>query len=251
MDQKKVVLITGSSGGIGTTLCELYARNDFHVVAVDFCEPSIRNDLVRFIKADIKDPRTPEKIMFSIKKIENKLDILINNAAYQLCKSIENTSIQEWNDVFATNITAPFLLIKEALPLLKETRGNIVNIVSVHSFASSDDIAAYAASKGALTALTRNAALEFAQYGVRVNAVAPGAVDTPMLREGLLRWADKSSTIDTLLNDIGKKHPLGRICTPAEVSDVVYFLSDNTRASFITGSVLNVDGGVLAKLATE
>ena len=132
---------------------------------------------------------------------------------------------------------------------LRRSRGAVVNVASVHAFATSAGAAPYAASKGAIVALTRAAALEWAP-DVRVNAVAPGAVDTGMLRQGVQRWAPPEA-VDAELERLAARIPLGRIGRPEEIAEAILFLADGRRSSFITGQVLVADGGALARLSTE
>lgn len=169
-----------------------------------------------------------------------RIDALVNNAALQIVKPLAETTDANWATVMATNATAPFMAIREALPFLHASRGAVVNVSSVHAIATSTQVAAYAASKGALLALTRAAALELGPMGVRVNAVLPGAIDTPMLNPA-----------DDAREDLARRTPLGRIGRPEEVASVALFLADGTRSSFVTGQGWIVDGGAIARLGTE
>jgi NAD(P)-dependent dehydrogenase (short-subunit alcohol dehydrogenase family) len=161
------------------------------------------------------------------------------------------TSPEEWDQVFACNARSVFLSVKQAYPMLKKNGGAIVNVSSVHAVATSCGIAAYAASKGALLALTRAMALEFGPENVRVNAVLPGAVDTPMLHAGLSRGHVQGDTIAKLVRGLGKKHVMGRVGKPHEIGQTILFLADAERSSFMTGQALIVDGGATARLSTE
>lgn len=134
---------------------------------------------------------------------------------------------------------------------MKRVGGSVVNISSVHAVATSAGIAAYASSKGALLALTRAMALEFGTDGIRVNAVLPGAVDTPMLHAGLSRGHLNGDTTTKLLRGLGKKHVMGRVGKPSEIGQTILFLADNEKSSFMTGQALIVDGGATARLSTE
>jgi len=151
----------------------------------------------------------------------------------------------------ATNAAAPFVAIREAIPYLRKAQGAVVNVASVHALATSAGIAAYAASKGALVALTRSAALELGPDGVRVNAVIPGAIDTKMLRGDAGRALDGAGGSEEGLAEIAARTPLGRIGRPEEIAQAVLFLADGERSSFVTGQTLVADGGVLARLASE
>lgn len=121
----------------------------------------------------------------------------------------------------------------------------------MHAFATSKNISSYAATKGGILAFTRALSLELAKYNIRVNAILPGAVNTNMLREGLKRNIKEGQNLDSILKDIEKKHPLGRIGEPEEIEKAIYFLADNNELSFITGQSLIVNGGAMAQLSTE
>jgi NAD(P)-dependent dehydrogenase (short-subunit alcohol dehydrogenase family) len=155
-----------------------------------------------------------------------------------------------WDEVFAVNVKGVFLVAKAALPYLRlSTRGTVVVVSSVQAHATQAGVAAYAASKGALNALVRSMAIDEAPYGVRVNAVCPGSVDTPMLRWSARRFSDGSDEgTQQAIDDWGRSHPLGRVAQPVEIAEVVGFLA-SPRASFVTGEDVRVDGGLLATLA--
>jgi len=154
----------------------------------------------------------------------------------------------------AANLRSVFLGVKLAYPLLKARGGAaVVNISSVHAIQTSTNIAAYAASKGGLLALTRAMAIEFALDNIRVNAILPGAVDTPMLRAGLNRGhvSVSGGDVQDRLDNLARKTVNGRIGTPEEIAHAIYFLADNEQSSFMTGQALVVDGGATARLSTE
>ena len=153
-------------------------------------------------------------------------------------------------EVFAVNVKGVFFAAKAALPYLRRsTRGAVVVVSSVQAHATQAAVAAYAASKGALNALVRSMAVDEAPYGVRVNAVCPGSVDTPMLRLSARRFSDGSEEgAQQAIDDWGRSHPLGRVAQPIEIAEVVGFLA-SPRASFVTGEDVRVDGGLLATLA--
>jgi NAD(P)-dependent dehydrogenase (short-subunit alcohol dehydrogenase family) len=144
-----------------------------------------------------------------------------------------------------------FNAVKESYDLLKEGNSSIVNIGSVHAYATSRNISAYAASKGALLAFTRALALEFIDDGIRVNCVVPGAVNTNMLVEGLTRANDGFETTQVMLDRLGLRHPIKRVGEPAEIANLIYFLTDNTQSAYITGQSFVIDGGALTQLSTE
>jgi len=248
---KRTVVITGVSSGIGEASAKLFKESGWQVIGVSRRKPADPSILDHFHSADLSDPETPGRIHAEMIKITKDIQALVNNAAYQVCKPFVETTAEEWDRVFSTNVRAAFLLIKLLYPYLKKNRGSIVNVSSVHAIATSKDIAAYASSKGALLAMTRAAALEFGEDGVRVNALVPGAVDTPMLRDGLSRGHVKGTTTQELVDDLGSRHVFGRIGTPEEIAQSVLFLADNDRSSFMTGQALIIDGGATARLSTE
>jgi len=247
------MLITGAAGGIGRATVKLFAEKGWRVVGVDrqpfgngFPEDGL------FIRADISNPASINTIFDLTKGFTNTLDALINNAAYQVIKPLLDTSVEEWDAVMASNLRSVFLAAKLAFPLLETSGGGaIVNVSSVHAVATSKDISAYAASKGGLLALTRAMAIEFAPSNVRVNAILPGAVDTPMLRAGLGRDHAGGGSIDQRLENLARNTVSGKIGTPEEIATAIFFLSDNQQSSFMTGQALIVDGGATARLSTE
>jgi len=246
---KKTVLITGVAGGIGSATAHIFANAGWHVIGVDLNETEI-NDVHHFIQADVSDVKDSKRIFDEIGEREGQIDALVNNAAIQICKPLLETSPDEWDTVMATNVRSVYLAVRHAHPLMRLNGGAIVNVSSVHAIATSANIAAYAASKGALLALTRAIAIEFAPDKIRVNAVLPGAVDTPMLRAGLNREHIQGYNTEVLMNELGTKHVIGRVGQPEEIGKTIMFLAD-CQSSFITGQSIIVDGGATARLSTE
>jgi NAD(P)-dependent dehydrogenase (short-subunit alcohol dehydrogenase family) len=247
------MLITGAAGGIGRATVRLFAQSGWRVIGVDraeFGEDFPENGL--FIQADISDPNQIHEIYARASGFTSKLDAVVNNAAVQISKPLIETSVEEWDMVMASNLRSVFLGAKLAYPLLKEAGGGaIVNTSSVHAVATSANIAAYAASKGGLLALTRALAIEFAPANIRVNAILPGAVDTPMLRAGFNRGHVGSGSMNERLENLARKTVNGRVGQPEEIAHCIYFLADSTQSSFMTGQALIVDGGATARLSTE
>jgi glucose 1-dehydrogenase len=206
----------------------------------------------KFIQAEISNPEGLGTLFEQVKKISPILNAVVNNAAVQIAKPILETSVEEWDEVISTNLRSAFIIAKLAHPLLKAAGNSaIVNVSSVHAVATSANISAYAASKGGLLALTRAMAIEFARDNIRVNAILPGAVDTPMLRAGLQRGHVGGNTISDRLENLARKTVNGRVGTPEEIAHAIYFLADSTQSSFMTGQALIVDGGATARLSTE
>jgi NAD(P)-dependent dehydrogenase (short-subunit alcohol dehydrogenase family) len=251
MDER-IVAITGVAGGIGAATAKVFAESGWHVVGIDR-RASAKEAAAchHFIQADVSTEDAPHLIAEQIGSRYGKLDALVNNAACQICKPLVETTAAEWDQIFACNVRSIHLSVAKAYPLLKKAAGAIVNVSSVHAVATSKGIGAYAASKGALLALTRAMALEFGEDGVRVNAVLPGAVDTAMLHAGLSRGHVEGDDIGKLVRGLGKKHVMGRVGKPREIGQAILFLADGDRSSFMTGQAMTVDGGATARLSTE
>lgn len=247
----QVVAITGAAGGIGQATAELFSQQGWQVVGIDWHLPENSHsqyDLA--IQADVSQPEAWQKIHEQISQRWEQLDGLVNNAAVQICQPLLEMSLSQWEQTMAVNLRSVFLSVRHLHPLLKAVKGAIVNVSSVHAVATSANIGAYAASKGGMLALTRALAIELAP-SIRVNAVLPGAVDTPMLREGLQRGHLQGQNLQDLIEQLGSRHLMGRIGQPPEISEAIYFLIDNARSSFLTGQALVVDGGAIACLSTE
>jgi glucose 1-dehydrogenase len=250
---EKFVLITGAAGGIGRAAVRLFMEKGWRVIGVDrapFGDDFPADGL--FIQSEISQSESVESIFHRLKSFTSSLNSLVNNAAVQLAKPLIETSVDEWDMVIANNLRPAFLFAKMTYPFFKTAGGGaIVNVSSVHAVQTSANIAAYAASKGGLLALTRAVAIEFAKDNIRVNAVLPGAIDTPMLRAGLDRGHVAGDDIYARLDNLARKTVNGRIGTPDEIAHAIYFLADDDQSSFMTGQAMIVDGGATARLSTE
>lgn len=247
----RVALITGVAGGIGQAIAPCFQLEGWYVVGIDQKPDPGLTGVDRYIQADAADPQKIEGAIAHITETVGRLDALVNNAAIQVCKPVIETSIAEWDRVMEVNMRSVFLWSKTAYPLLKAAQGSIVNVSSVHAVATSANIAAYAASKGALVAFTRALAIEFAADQIRVNAILPGAVDTPMLRAGLERGHLSGTNVMELMHQLGQKTVMGRVGQPEEIAQAILFLADNHRSAFMTGQALVIDGGATIRLSTE
>lgn len=249
----RTMLITGAAGGIGRATVHLFAKRGWRVIGVDrhdFGTDFPQGSL--FIRSDVSIGANMESIFDQARAFTDTLDALINNAAIQVNRPLLETSVEEWDAVQGHNIRSVFLGIKLAHPLLKARGGGaIVNVSSVHAVATSAGVAAYAASKGGLLALTRAVAIEFAIDNIRCNTILPGAVDTPMLRDGLDRGHLVGMDINARLDNLARKTVNGRVGRPEEIAHAIYFLADSEQSSFMTGQALIVDGGATARLSTE
>ena len=247
----KVALITGTSSGIGNATAKLFAHEGWHVIGVARRKMNKPEGINHYISGDVSKVSDVQRIFDEITNEEGRIDALINNAGIQICKPLIETTIDEWDAIMNTNVRSIFLCVKNAYPLMHEHGGSIVNVSSVHAIATSANIAAYAASKGAILALTRAMAIELAHENIRVNAVLPGAVDTPMLHEGFMRGHLGISDPQQQIEELSRRTVIGRVGMPKEIAQAILFLADESRSSFITGQMLVVDGGATAKLSTE
>ncbi|MEE8574018.1 MAG: SDR family oxidoreductase [Thermodesulfobacteriota bacterium] len=248
---KKTALITGGSSGIGRGAALLFSAKGYDVICVDKTDCKEVTEGIRCINCDLKSPEAIEELISSLSKEIGSIDVLVNNAAVQVSKPLVEITPGEWDLQMDVNVRAAYLLIRATYPVLKKPGASIINVSSVHTVSTSANMAAYAATKGALEAMSRALAVEFASDGIRVNAVLPGAVDTPMLRKSMERGSLTGGGVDERLSVLADKTPLKRIGTAAEIAESILFLSDNERSSFITGTSLVIDGGVLARLSTE
>jgi NAD(P)-dependent dehydrogenase (short-subunit alcohol dehydrogenase family) len=235
-----VVLVTGAAGGIGTAVVGAFAEAGWSALATDRRGEGAPTRAAHHFTVDVSREEDVLALFEKVREKTDRLDALVNNAAIQVFKSLLETESEDWDAVMASNLRSAYLLARQAHPLLRAAGGR--GVVG-HAVATSIDIAAYAASKGGLVALTRAMALEFAQDGIRVNAVLPGAVDTPMLRDGLQRSFLEGATVADRIRELGRRTALGRVGRPEEIAQSILFMADGARSSFITGQTLIVDGG--------
>lgn len=247
----RVALVTGVGGGIGSATATSFSSAGWRVVGTDVRDVPRTPDLAHFARCDVSKESDVADLVSEIERRFGRLDSVVNNAAIQIAKPIIETTIEEWDLLMAVNVRAAYITIRKTYPLLAASHGSIVNVSSVHAIATSSNIACYAASKGALTALSRALAIELASVGIRVNAILPGAVDTGMLRAGLSRGHVTGETVEQRLDELAQKTVIGRVAAPEEIARVIVFLADSTQSSFMTGQALVVDGGATARLSTE
>jgi NAD(P)-dependent dehydrogenase (short-subunit alcohol dehydrogenase family) len=251
--KQRFVVITGAAGGIGKASIELFSKKGWNVIGIDRAPYTGEfPGFGTFIQADVSKEKAWSDIKEIITDITNSIAAIVNNAAIQVTKPLVETTVKEWDQVLNTNLRSVFLAIKTLYPYLKEDDGGaIVNVSSVHAVATSKDIAAYAASKGGMLALTRALAIEMAPDNIRVNAVLPGAVDTDMLRAGLNRDHAGGGSAQERLDNLAKNTVSGKIGKPEEIARIIHFLADQDESSFITGQPIVIDGGATARLSTE
>lgn len=247
----RAALISGISGGIGSATAQLFLKEGWSVIGTDIKIDMTPCDNLTCFEFDASDPDQSSHFFSELQAKGITLSALVNNAAIQICKPLIETTPAEWDHVMANNLRSVYLMVKNSYPLMKDSGGSIVNVSSVHANSTSANIAAYAASKGAVVSLTRALSVELAPDNIRVNAILPGAVDTLMLRNGLNRGHLDSYEINDRLQQLADRHLLGRIGNPDEIGEGILFLCDGDKSSFITGQTLVIDGGALAKLSTE
>ena len=206
-----------------------------------------------FLHANVTDPAAMDALVAACLARYGRMDAAFNNAGVlPPQRPIHEVTPEEMNLAIDVDFKGVFFAMQsEIRHFLKVGGGAIVNVSSVHAVATSAGVAAYAASKGGLLALTRAMAIEFAPDNVRANAILPGAVDTPMLRASLGRAHMSGNSIQLRLENLARKTVSGKVGTPAEIARAIYFLADAAQSSFMTGQALVVDGGATCRLSTE
>lgn len=249
---ERSVLVTGSAGGIGAATVKYFHARGWNTFATDCRDQGSDLEHVQFVPCDVSDPESVDELFGWLGDKTEALHALVNNAAIQISKPVTEMTVEEWDATMASNLRSVFLTVRAGHELLKAAaHAAIVNVSSVHAVATSTGIAAYAASKGGLLALSRAIAIEFADDQIRVNAILPGAVDTEMLRSGLGRGHVQGDSVDVRLQELGQRTVMGRVAEPEEIAAAIYFLADGEQSSFMTGNALVVDGGATARLSTE
>ena len=243
----KVAFVTGATSGIGQACAVAFANAGAKVVCVGRKEDALADVARRIreigaevltIQADLAVESEAERAISHAVERFGGVDVLVNAAGHISSGTIENTSLEAWDEMMNVNVRAAFQLMQKALPSLIDRRGNIVNVSSVTGLRAFPGVLAYCVSKAAMDQLTRCASLELAAKGVRVNAVNPGVVVTQIHKRGGM--TDDAYT--AFLEHSKTTHPLGRTGHPEEIADLVLFLASE-QASWITGATYSIDGG--------
>jgi NAD(P)-dependent dehydrogenase (short-subunit alcohol dehydrogenase family) len=238
---QKVATVTGAARGIGLATVKRFLADGWRVALLDIDEETLnrsvadlRTDAVLAICCDVADAAGVAKAFAAVAQTFGRLDVLVNNAGIAIFKPILNTTYKEWSRVLAVNLTGPFLCTQAAAPLISDSGGGaVVNITSISGLRASTLRTAYGTSKAGLAHLTQQQAIELASLGIRVNAVAPGPVDTAMAK------AVHTPEIRAAYHDA---IPLNRYGLEHELAEAIFFLCSD-RAGYITGQTIAVDGG--------
>lgn len=254
--KNKTVIVTGAGKGMGRACAERLAKSGSDLILIDKDERSLvkcyedikmnKKCSVTYYNVDVSIEKEVERLFSQIIKSYENIDGLVNCAGIQTYGTVEETAVDDWDKVFNINVKSIFLMSKYAIPLMKNKKegASIVNISSVQAFSTQKSVAAYSATKGAINTLTKAMAVDHAVDKIRVNAICPGSINTPMLQNSAQIFSDD---FENMLSTWGKMHPLGRIGEAKEVAEVVLFLI-SSRASFVTGSLYTVDGGLTSAL---
>lgn len=248
----KTVVVTGGALGIGRAACEIFASRAASVSVLDWddsagealvSELGAKGGRSSFHKVNVADRDAVETAVAATVEEFGSIDALVVSAGIQRYGTALTTDDAQWEEVLGVNLKGAWNAARACLPHLLESRGPIVNVSSVQALASQQNVLAYTVSKHGLIGLTRSMAMDFARVGVRVNAVCPGTVDTPMLK-----WAASlDPNPESVYDACNAMHPLGRIARPSEIAEVVVFLAHES-SSFVTGSVWTADGGLLTQI---
>jgi len=239
---QKVALVTGAARGIGLATAKRLLAEGWSVALLDIDGDTLKSavaglakgDRTLALECDVSDARAVAAAIDELAKRFGRLDALINNAGVAVFASVLETSDADWSRILSVNLSGPFFCTKAAVPLMREHGGGaIVNITSISAVRASTLRSAYGTSKAALAHLTKQLAVELASLGIRVNAVAPGPVDTAMA---------KAVHTPEIRADYHDAIPLNRYGLEEELAEAIFFLSSE-RSSYITGQVLAVDGG--------
>jgi len=236
----KVALVTGGRMGIGQAIARRLRDEGARVFTAQ------RGEDAEFesVAADFADPDCPAQVIGQVIRAAGRLDVLVNNAGFMQEARVEDMPLSDWNRMIAVNLTAPFLLIRAALPHLRTTRGAIVNIGSIEGIGCNPQHAAYSATKAGLHGLTRAIAVDHGTEGIRCNAVAPGWIDTDLSEAYIESFPDPAA----FRAGLARIHPAGRTGKPEDVAALVAWLASD-EAAWVAGQIFTIDGGRMVRLS--
>lgn len=242
--QGKTAFVTGGTGGIGAAICNRFATEGARVIAADLSNPGSLPDGVDYVEFDVTNEAVVTSTFDQLSDRWENLDILVNAAGIEIEETIENTTLEQWNRIFAINVTGTFLTSKYALPLLRQSNGaSVINFGSYDGYIADPGLAAYCATKGAVHALTRAMACDHGPEGIRVNAICPGYVDTPMLQS----FFGESGDIESLKQAVRDVHPMRTYGQPEDIANLVNWLASD-EARYASGQLWIIDGGLSAQV---
>ncbi|MCJ8308066.1 MAG: SDR family oxidoreductase [Rhizobiaceae bacterium] len=247
MLEGKTALVTGGTGGIGSAICERFENEGAQVIAADLTD---NGGAGTFRPFDVTNEAQIIETFDDLSNSWGKLDILVNAAGIEIEETIENTTLEQWNKIFAINVTGMFLTSKYALPLLRKSdAASVINFGSYDGYIADPGLAAYCATKGAVHALTKAMACDHGPEGIRVNAICPGYVDTPMLQSFF--EGDGSGggggNIESLQQAVRDVHPMRTYGTPTDIANLVNWLASD-EARYASGQLWVIDGGLSAQV---
>ena len=240
----RIALVTGGCGGIGRAICQRFHAEGAVVYATDVASFTFDQPNIHVLHQDVGAEDDARAVMARVQEDHGQLDILVNAAGIEIEKTIEDTTLEDWNRSFSVNVSGTFLTSKHALPLMRKAgAGSIINFGSYDGFIADPSLAVYCATKGAVHALTRAMACDHGPEGIRVNAVCPGYVDTPMLQS----FFGESGDIESLKQAVRDVHPIRSYGQPEDIANLVNWLAGD-EARYASGQLWVIDGGLSAQV---
>lgn len=248
----KTIIVTGAGSGIGRAIALRFAEDGYAIACADIDGASAektaemigRNGSAIALQCDVTQEASVAEMVSETISWAGRIDCVAANAGAMVEGGILSLSLEDWHRAINTNATGAFLTARTVLPHLQQHKGSLVFTCSTVALAGMKGVTAYSAAKGAIAAMTRQLAADFAADGVRVNAVAPGAVRTPLSESQFRSRAKDEAEFEVLLSQVIQRYPLQRWGTPEEIADMVHMLGTD-RSSWVTGQILPVDGGLL------
>jgi len=240
----RIAVVTGGCGGIGRAVCQRFHAEGAVVYATDVASFDFFQSNIHVLHHDVGSEEDAQAAMAHVEAEHGQLDILVNAAGIEIEKTIEETTLDEWNQSFSVNVNGTFLTSKHALPLMRKAgAGSIINFGSYDGFIADPSLAVYCATKGAVHALTRAMACDHGPEGIRVNAVCPGYVNTPMLQS----FFGESGDIESLKQAVRDVHPIRNYGEPEDIANLVNWLAGD-EARYASGQLWVIDGGLSAQV---
>jgi NAD(P)-dependent dehydrogenase (short-subunit alcohol dehydrogenase family) len=242
--QDKTIIITGGSSGIGAATAQLFSQQGARVYVLDKKKLAYQCQNIIYVPCDVSDSKQVKTAILMIQQKVSAIDYLFCNAGVHLFATIENSSIEAMHQVIGSNLFGTIYCLQQVLPIMKKQKfGAIVLMASDQAFIAKEQCAIYGASKAAIAQLAKSTALDYAVYGIRVNCVCPGTIDTPMYQRVIQQFQETTQLSEQVIREnVADRLPLKRVGKPEEVASVVDFLCSDA-AAFMTGALVNIDGG--------